>query len=56
MIAQIFIPTVELAIPTGTSTNEAKAEIETQSLIPKTKTKNVQSNINPYRLSMLVTY
>ena len=39
VIAQIFIPTVELAIPTGTSTNEAKVDIETQSLTPKTKTK-----------------
>ena len=31
MIAQMFIPTAELVIPTGTQTNEANAEIETQS-------------------------
>ena len=30
MIAQTFIATAELAIPTGTKTNEANAEIETQ--------------------------
>ena len=29
MIAQIFNPTVEVAMPTGVSTNEANAEIET---------------------------
>ena len=31
VIAQIFIPTAELVIPTGTQTNEANAEIETPS-------------------------
>ena len=30
MIAQFFISTAELVIPTGTQTNEANAEIETQ--------------------------
>ena len=30
MIAQIFISTAELAIPTGTKTNEANGETETQ--------------------------
>ena len=28
VIAQIFVPTAELLIPTGTQTNEASAEIE----------------------------
>ena len=32
MIAQIFIPTTELAIPTGTPTSETNAEIEAQPL------------------------
>ena len=30
MIAQIFSPTAELIMPTGTKTNEANAEIKTQ--------------------------
>ena len=30
VIAQIFIPTGELVIPTGTQTNEANTRIETQ--------------------------
>ena len=30
MIAQMFIPTAVLVIPTGTKTNDANAEIETQ--------------------------
>ena len=30
MIAQIFNPTAKLVIPTGTQTNEANAEKETQ--------------------------
>ena len=30
MIAQMFIPTAELVIPTVTQTNEANAETETQ--------------------------
>ena len=32
MIAQIFIPSSELPMPTGTPTNESNAEIETQPL------------------------
>ena len=32
VIAQIFNPTAELVIPTGTPTNDANAEIETQPL------------------------
>ena len=30
MIAQMFVPTAEVVIPTGTQSNEANAEIETQ--------------------------
>ena len=37
MIAQIFIPTEELVIPTRTKTNEANAETETQPRIVETK-------------------
>ena len=37
MIAQILIPTAEIAMPTGTWTNEANAEIETQPVIVETK-------------------
>ena len=39
-IAQIFNPTVELAIPTGKATNEANAEIEAQPLTARIKKKN----------------
>ena len=38
MIAQIFIPAAELAIPTGTQTNEANAETETQPATVEDKT------------------
>ena len=31
-VGQIFIPTAELIVPTGTQTNEASADIETQAL------------------------
>ena len=37
MIAQIFIRTAEAIIPTGTQTNEAYPEIETQPVIVETK-------------------
>ena len=37
VIAQSFIPTAELVIPTGTQTNEANAEIETQPVTVETK-------------------
>ena len=37
MIAQNFIPTVELPILAGTQTNEANAEIETQPLTVENK-------------------
>ena len=33
VIAQIFIPTAELAIPAGIPTKEAKAEVETHPVI-----------------------
>ena len=41
-IAQFFIPTAELVIPTGTQTNEADAEIETQPEIVDSKISSVQ--------------
>ena len=37
VISKIFIPTAELVIPTGTETNEANSEIETQSVIVQAK-------------------
>ena len=37
VIAQIFIPTVELVIPTGAQTNEVNAEIEPQPVTVETK-------------------
>ena len=39
MIAQIFNPTARLAIPIGAPTNEANAEIQTQPMTAKTKTR-----------------
>ena len=33
----MFIPTAELVIPTGTQTNEANAEIETQPVFVETR-------------------
>ena len=41
VIAQMFIPTSELAISTGTPTNEVNAEIETQPLTEGTKTRKI---------------
>ena len=37
MIAQIFTPTAEVGIPTGTQTIEPKTEIETQAVIAEDK-------------------
>ena len=37
VIAQIFIPTAELLIPTGMATNKANVEIETQPVAVKAK-------------------
>ena len=48
VIEQIFIPTAEFAIPTGTPTNEANVEIKTQPLIKKQKQENVRINSKPY--------
>ena len=39
MIAQIFNPAAELIMPTRTTNNEAKAEIETHPLTAETKMK-----------------
>ena len=44
MLAKFFIPTLELAIPTGTPPNKTNSEIETQSLAAKTKTRKWDSN------------
>ena len=38
MIAKIVIPKVELVIPTGTQTNKANSEIETQPVIAESRT------------------
>ena len=38
-MAQIFISAAELPIPTGTPSNEANAEIETQPLLAEIKTR-----------------
>ena len=46
MIAQIFIPTAELAIPTETQTNEANAEIETQPVTIETKISRCSTYVN----------
>ena len=37
VIEQIFIPTAELILPTGTQTTEANVEIETQPVTVETK-------------------
>ena len=48
VIAQIFIPTAELRISTGTQTNETNAEFETQPVIAEDKISNLQHNLNTY--------
>ena len=48
MIVQIFIPFLELVIPTGTQTNEANAGTETQPVIVEAKIESVQHNLNTY--------
>ena len=50
MIAQIFIPTAELAIPTRTPTIEANSGVETQQLTAEMKIKYLQSNLRLYLL------
>ena len=37
MVAQVFIPTAELVIPTGIATNEGNVDSETQLVTPETK-------------------
>ena len=39
MTAQVFISTAELAIPTGTPTNEANTKIKTHPVTAETKTR-----------------
>ena len=41
MTAQIFNPNPELVIPTGMSTNDANAEIETQLLTAEMKIRKI---------------
>ena len=43
MIALIFNPTAELVMPTGTQTNEANAEIETQPVTGEAKIRKSSS-------------
>ena len=50
MIAQIFIPTADFAIPTRTPTNEGNAEVETELLTDQMKIKYLQSNLKLYSL------
>ena len=45
-IAQIFIPTVEFVIPTGTQANKANADIETQPVTVEAKKSSIQHNLN----------
>ena len=44
VIEQIFNPTTEIIIPTGTAPNEANAENKTKPLIAESKQENIQSN------------
>ena len=54
MIAQIFIATADIPIPTGTLTKEANAEIETQLLTTETKArKRLKSRIT---LSLVIFF
>ena len=53
VIAQIFIPTAELILPTRAQTNEANAEIETQSVISRLEYASVKHNLNTYMSSYI---
>ena len=44
VIEQIFNPTTEIIILTGTAPNEANAENKTKSLTAESKQENIQSN------------
>ena len=48
IIEQIFNPTAEVAIPTGTQTNEVNTETKTLPLTAEIKQENVQSNLKPH--------
>ena len=43
LIAQIFIPLAELAMPIWVSTNEGNLDIETQPLTAETKTREISN-------------
>ena len=45
VIAQTSNPVAELAIPTGSPTNEANVDVKTQPLIAEIKKENFQSNL-----------
>ena len=55
MIAQMFNPTAELVIPTGTQSNEANADIEMQPVTVKRKHIFYESNTIKSRDSRLIT-
>ena len=48
MITQMFNPTVELVIPTGTQTNGANTETEKQPVTVETKISKFLHNLNTY--------
>ena len=54
IIEQTFIPTAEFVIPTGTQTNDANAEIETELVIVENKKTSVQNNLNIYIASYIL--
>ena len=56
VIAQIFVSTAEQVETTGTSTNEANAEAETQTLTAEQKIRKVQRNLKPQAFFMLFTH
>ena len=48
MTAQIFIPTAEFVIPTGTQTNEVNTEINTQPVTAESKINKFSIYLNTY--------
>ena len=55
-ISQIFNLTSELAIPTGTPTNEVKSEIDIHPLIAETKQKMIRVIQSPRHFFMIFTH
>ena len=56
IIEQTFIPTTEFVILTGTQTNDANAEIETQPVIVENKKSSVQNNLNIYMVCYILLH